>query len=159
MAAYMLLRIGWISQRIRRYLRLFHLRQYFNGKKIRRILKLYGLFVHNMIFLLLQTGVCRDLFRHVIAEIPDGKKMVTSAFLTRMRLHNRARAHGYVCAWTRQSKLFDGRSPHGVLYIDAVSLVLQYHSFKIHHIHKTFRQRFTIPHRKVQCRFTAAKNK
>ena len=50
MAAYMLLRIGWISQRIRRYLRLFHLRQYFNGKKIRRILKLYGLFVHNMIF-------------------------------------------------------------------------------------------------------------
>ena len=31
MAAYMLLRIGWISQRIRRYLRLFHLRQYFNG--------------------------------------------------------------------------------------------------------------------------------
>ena len=39
-----------ISQRIRRYLRLFHLRQYFNGKKIRRILKLYGLFVHNMIF-------------------------------------------------------------------------------------------------------------
>ena len=50
MAAYMLLRIGWISQRIRRYLRLFHLRQYFNGKKIRRILKLYGLYVHNMIF-------------------------------------------------------------------------------------------------------------
>ena len=31
-------------------LRLFHLQQYFNGKKIRRILKLYGLFVHNMIF-------------------------------------------------------------------------------------------------------------
>ena len=79
-------------------LTLFHLRQYFNGKKIRRILKLYGLFVHNMIFFLLQTGVCRDFFRHVIAEIPDGKKLVTSAFLTRMRLHNRARAHGYVCA-------------------------------------------------------------
>ena len=42
MAAYMLLRIGWVSQRIRRYLRLFHLRQYFKGRKIRRILKLYG---------------------------------------------------------------------------------------------------------------------
>ena len=50
MAAYMLLRIGWVSQRIRRYLRLFHLQQYFKGKKIRRILKLYGLFLTKWFF-------------------------------------------------------------------------------------------------------------
>ena len=51
MAAYLLLRIGWVPQRIRRYLHLFHLWQYFKGKKIRRILKLYGLFLHKIIFL------------------------------------------------------------------------------------------------------------
>ena len=37
-------KIGWVSQPIRWYLLLFDIRQYFNGKKIRRILKLYGLF-------------------------------------------------------------------------------------------------------------------
>ena len=45
MAAYLFLRIGWVSQRIRWYLRFFYVRQYFNGKKIRRILlKLYVFF-------------------------------------------------------------------------------------------------------------------
>ena len=39
MAAYLLLKIGWVSQRIRRYLRSFHLRQYFNGKKNQKNIK------------------------------------------------------------------------------------------------------------------------
>ena len=76
MAAYLLLRNGWVSQRIWWYLCLFYVRQYFNGKKIRRILKLYGLFPSQNEFLE-QTGVCRDFFRHVTAKIPDGEKLVT----------------------------------------------------------------------------------
>ena len=76
MAAYLLLRTGWVSQRIWWYLCLFYVRQYFNGKKIRRILKLYGLFSSQNSFLE-QTGVCRDFFRRVTAKIPDGEKSVT----------------------------------------------------------------------------------
>ena len=63
MAAYLLLRIGWVSQRIQRYLRLFHLRQYFKGKKIRRILKLYGLFLHKMIFVVGANGSLPRFFQ------------------------------------------------------------------------------------------------
>ena len=37
-------KICWVSQRIQWYLRLFDIRQYFNGKQIWRILELYGLF-------------------------------------------------------------------------------------------------------------------
>ena len=68
--------IGWVSPRIRWYLRLFDIRQYFNGKKIRRILKLYSLF-SSQNEILEQTEVCSDFFRRVTAEIPDGKKSVT----------------------------------------------------------------------------------
>ena len=69
-------KIGWVSQRIWWYLRLFDIRQYFNGKKIQRILKLYGLF-SSQNEILEQTEVCRDFFRRVTAEIPDSKKLVT----------------------------------------------------------------------------------
>ena len=75
MAAYPLLRIGWVSQRIQWYLRLFHLRQYFNGKKIRRILKLYGLFSSQIFFFFWsKQEFAAIFFRRVTAKIPDGKK-------------------------------------------------------------------------------------
>ena len=63
MEAYMLLRIGWVSQRIQRYLRLFHLRQYFNGKKIRRIVNIYG-FLSSQHEFLERKGIFHDETKH-----------------------------------------------------------------------------------------------
>ena len=77
MAAYLLLRIGWVSQRIRRYLRLYHLRQYCNGKKIRRIVKLYGLFLHKVFF-----GGSKQEFAAIFSDMSPPKFLTAKNRLT-----------------------------------------------------------------------------
>ena len=57
-------KIDWVSQQIRWYLRLFDIRQYFNGNKIRRILKLYGSFFFTK-WNFGANGILRSLWKHL----------------------------------------------------------------------------------------------